>query len=157
MKELCMKNMHCHDSASWGLLALRITVGLVLVFHGFGKLFGHTPGMEAFTGMVGGMMGFPMPIFFAYAAALIEFFGGLALLLGIGTCVAGSLSAIVMAVAFIFVHKFSLLGGDAALVVLGGALALAGTGAGRFSLDAVCRKQNACCSAQESCGCCQKQ
>ncbi len=69
-----------HDT---GLLVLRVLAGLGIATHGYGKLF--TEGrMEGFVEMVGGM-GFPLPVLFAWLAALSELLGGLLLAAGLFT------------------------------------------------------------------------
>jgi uncharacterized membrane protein YphA (DoxX/SURF4 family) len=93
---------NCKNAKDWALLALRLVLGVIFVFHGYGKLWG-APGIEAFTGMID-KIGFPAPALFAYLAALTEFIGGLALLAGIGTTVASGLLVIVMLVAILAVH-----------------------------------------------------
>lgn len=83
-----------------GLLLIRIAVGAVLVAHGSQKLFGAFggPGLEGFAGYLSSMHVI-MPYPSAVAAALAEFFGGLALLLGIFVHLAAIPVAITMAVA----------------------------------------------------------
>lgn len=142
----------CGSARDIGLLALRIGVGASLVMHGYGKLFGNAPGMEMFTGMIRGM-GFPAAGFFAYVAALVEFVGGIAILLGLWTSVAAVLGGIVMLVAFVFAHKFSLKQGELPFVNLAGLVALACLGAGRYSLARVfnMNKGNGCCGDMDCC------
>ena len=65
MKKACNK--------SWALLVLRLAAGAIFLIHGYGKLFGNAPGMEGFTGMLL-HLGFPMPSFWAYLVAVLEFF-----------------------------------------------------------------------------------
>ncbi len=90
--------------ADWALFLLRLVLGVAFVYHGWGKLFGHMPGMEMFTGMVG-KMGFPLPAVFAYIAALIEFIGGIMMLIGIHVKHAGYGLAAVMLVALLGAHR----------------------------------------------------
>lgn len=116
-----------------GLLALRLGIGVIFVMHGYGKLFGNAPGMTAFTGMVG-KLGFPLPGLFAYAAALSEFFGGIALLLGLYTEIFAGLIGIVMLVALVMVKKFKFPGADIDLSLLTTAIALALVGPGKWAL-----------------------
>ena len=63
-----------------GLFLLRIGIGLAFVFHGYPKLFmGGAAGLAAAmaeAGIPGGIVG-------AYLAGMAEFFGGIALILGI--------------------------------------------------------------------------
>lgn len=123
--------------ASLGLLVLRIVVGAVFAAHGAQKIFEYTiPGtIGSFAGM-----GVPMPEIAAPFVAFVELIGGILLVLGLFTRLAGILLAIDMTVALVLVHLSAGLwvgeGGYEFVAVLGAAaLALALTGAGRFSLD----------------------
>ncbi|WP_407359701.1 DoxX family protein [Microbacterium sp. LBN7] len=125
-------------SASLGLLVLRVVVGSVFAAHGAQKIFEYTlPGtIGSFAGM-----GIPLPEIAAPVVAFIELVGGLLLIAGFFTRPVGILLAIDMAVALVAVHLPAGLwvgeGGYEFVAVLGvAALALAFTGAGRFSLDA---------------------
>lgn len=66
---------------------VRIAVGLMLIPHGAQKLFGWFGGygLEGTAGYFGGTLGLEPGILFALAAGIIEFFGGLALVLGVLT------------------------------------------------------------------------
>ncbi|MDO8618182.1 MAG: DoxX family protein [Candidatus Uhrbacteria bacterium] len=141
------KNTCAHDGLSWGLLALRIAIGVIFIQHGWGKLFGDAPGMEVFTGMVG-RIGFFAPALFAYAAALSEFVGGIAVLLGIWTRWFSALIGIVMFVAFVFVKKFAFPAGDADFALLAIAITLTLTGPGMFSLARYFGKEKACLACE---------
>lgn len=131
--------MNSHSCKSWALLLLRLAAGIIFIIHGYGKLFGDAPGMQMFTNMVAGI-GFPMPSVFAYIAALTEFLGGIALVLGIGLRIAAPLLGVVMIVAFAIVKKFSLPVGDADLSLLAIVVALAMMGPGRFSVMGMMKK-----------------
>jgi putative oxidoreductase len=133
-----------HACKSWALLVLRIAAGIIFIYHGYGKLFGGAPGMEAFTGMVA-KIGFPLPMLFAYAAALSEFVGGIMILLGVFTQYAAIFTAIVMFVALVFVKKFNLPAADPDIALLAISIALALMGGGKFSLW---RKKHACCQEE---------
>jgi putative oxidoreductase len=67
--------------ASWGPDFIRLGVAFTFILHGYPKLFGPKPGPKGFAGYVGSM-GFPSPLFFAYAAGITEFVGGVCILLG---------------------------------------------------------------------------
>ncbi len=121
------------------LLALRLAAGVIFVLHGYGKLFGHAPGMDMFTGMVAGL-GFPMPAVFAYLAACSEFFGGLALILGVVPRAASFFLAVVMLVAFFGVKQASLPKADVDLSLLAIVAALGLMGHGKYALSAMMKK-----------------
>jgi putative oxidoreductase len=95
-------------SKDWALLLLRLA-GLGLAFaHGWAKV-----GQLAFgdpARQIDGIarLGFPMPGFFAWCAALAECAGGLLVALGLFTRVAASLAAFTMFVAAFLRHKFHL-------------------------------------------------
>ena len=137
-KCLCSAPCTCRSAKDWALLALRIALGVVFILHGYDKLFG---GMEGFIGMVG-RLGFPAPAFFAYAAALTEFVGGIAILLGAFTTVASGLMVIVMLVAIFGAKgfKFPMIDADVALLAMAVAIGLMGPG--RFSLAALVSKSD---------------
>lgn len=84
-----------------GLLWLRVLAGSGIAYHGYGKVFGgHIPMMaEGLT-----KMGFPMPTYFAWAAALSEFLGGICLALGLMTPLAALAVFVTMSVAAFVAH-----------------------------------------------------
>lgn len=131
---------------SLALAALRVTVGTVFIAHGAQKLF--TYGFAGVTGAFG-QMGVPFPGVTGPSIALLEFFGGIALVIGLLTRLASLGLALDMIGAILFVHfkgGFFLPGGyEFALTLLGSNVALVLTGAGRFSIDALLagRTQNA--------------
>lgn len=67
------------------LLVMRLMVGIVFVFHGSQKLFGLFGGY-GITGTAGWMesLGIPLPLVSATLAGAAEFFGGIALVTGVG-------------------------------------------------------------------------
>jgi len=81
---------------SWPLI--RLVLGLILIFHGYAKLFG---GIEGLTGFIAGV-GFPAAALLAWLVALIEFVGGIAILVGFWTRPA----ALAVAVEFLFILVF---------------------------------------------------
>ncbi len=126
-----------------GLLLLRLVVGLVLAAHGAQKLFGWFGGY-GIAGTAGflGQLGFRPARLQALAAGLAEFGGGLLLAVGLATPIGVVAVVSVMLVAGISVHAgkgfFVQTGGFEYTLVFGGAAAaLAFTGPGRFSLDAM--------------------
>jgi putative oxidoreductase len=142
--KLCGDRFRCKDMA---LLILRVVAGGIFVYHGYGKLFGDAPGMQAFTGMVAGL-GFPAPALFAYLAAFSEFFGGIALILGVGTSVATGFLTIVMLVALVSVKKFNMPASDPDLALLAIVVSLGMMGSGRYALmrSSGCGDKKSCCT-----------
>ena len=119
------------------LLIARIALGVVFIAHGAQKLFtyGLAGTAESFAGM-----GIPAPQAAALFAAVVEFAGGAALVVGVGVPVAGLLLFLDMLGALVLVHApngvFVDNGGFELVAALGaGALLLAVAGAGSWSVD----------------------
>ena len=82
---------------------LRVATGLLLVPHGAQKLFGALGGYGlAGTGQFFDSIGYSPGVFWALVVGIVEFFGGLALALGLATRVAASLAFVVLANAVLF-------------------------------------------------------
>ena len=126
---------------SFGLLILRLVVGLTLAAHGAQKVFGWFGGYGlAGTGQFLEQLGFRPGRVQAALAGTAELVGGLFLGAGFLTPAAAAAIVAVMLVAAVSVHIkkgfFATNGGYEYTLVLGGAaLALAFTGPGAFSLD----------------------
>ena len=119
-----------------GLLILRLVVGAVFIAHGAQKLFVY--GIGGATGAFG-QMGVPMPAVTAPLVAFVEFFGGIAIVLGLLTRLAALGVAMVMLGVLLLVKLnagfFAPNGFEFELTLLGGALALALAGPGDWSID----------------------
>ena len=125
-----------------GLALFRLVLGLLMAAHGAQKLFGWFGGygLAAVSGYFESL-GFRPGRFFATAASLAEFSGGLLLVLGLFGPIGPALMVSVMIVAAISVHwqngLFAMSNGiEVPLLYATGATTLALTGPGSYSLDA---------------------
>ncbi|MCE9678678.1 DoxX family protein [Shewanella sp. AS1] len=130
------------SNAGFAPLVLRLPMGLILAAHGSQKLFAWFGGygLEG-TGQWLASVGFEPGYLMALLAGSAEFFGGLALALGLLTRPAAAVVAFTMAMAMT-VHLGNGLfvsnnGYEFALILLAVSLSLAIQGAGRYSLDAL--------------------
>lgn len=125
----------------YGLLSIRLGLGVVFLAHGGQKLFGLFGG-KGLSGTIGfmDMLGFQPAVFWGTLLAGAEFFGGLFALLGLFTRWAGLFLAAVMAVAVFTVHLENGLfladkGFEFAGSLLCMAIALIICGGGKLSVD----------------------
>ena len=124
-----------------GALALRIPVGIIFAAHGAQKLFGWFGGygLEG-TGQFFASVGLNPGYVMALLAGLAEFFGGLALVIGLLVRPAAAALAVAMLIATFEVHWskgfFAGSGGyEYALALFAASLSLLFSGSGRFSVD----------------------
>lgn len=126
-----------------GLLIIRVVVGLIMAGHGAQKLFGwfEGPGLAGIKGWLAST-GMRPAGFWAFMAGLSEFGGGLIFALGLLSPLGnlGIIAAMIMAIIKghwgkgLWAHKG---GSELPITYLVIALALAFTGPGAYSLDAV--------------------
>lgn len=139
--ETSLLNKIVQSKAGTAALILRVPVGLILAAHGAQKLFGWFGG----NGLAGtaqwlSSMGMEPGLLMAVLAGGAEFFGGLALVLGLMTRPAALVAAFTMLVAIFSVHigngLFAADGGyEYALVLMVALIALAIQGGGYLSMD----------------------
>lgn len=135
---MSLLNLPSTRQSNIALAILRTIVGIVFIAHGAQKLF-----VLGFDGVSGGFgqMGIPMAAFVGPLVALLEFFGGTALVLGALTRLVALALALTMVGATLLVHLaggfFMPTGIEFTLTLFGASLALAIAGAGGLSLDAV--------------------
>ena len=125
--------------ASCGLTILRIVVGIIFLVHGWQKI--HALGFHGVEGMFR-QIGIPLPTITAAVVILVEFLGGIALILGLATRWAGLLLALDMLGAIFFVHLKNGFyvnhgGYEFALSLLAACLALALNGGGALAIDSL--------------------
>ena len=121
-----------------GLTLVRIVTGVIFMMHGGQKLFVY--GLEGVSGAFG-QMGIPFAGLMGPFVGILEFAGGLALILGLLTRPIALGLAVTMVVAMLQVHLaagfFLPNGYEFVLALFGSAAAFAIAGAGPFSIDAV--------------------
>jgi putative oxidoreductase len=116
------------------LLILRVVLGVIMIYHGWPKITGLGGVIEGFT-----QMGVPLPALAAVFSTVAEFGGGLLLLIGAFTDIAGLLIAIDMLGAIVVVHAKNGFAVDKGgvewpLALLAMALAIALAGPGRYAV-----------------------
>jgi putative oxidoreductase len=116
------------------LLILRVMLGIIMIYHGWPKVTNLGGTIEAMAGM-----GVPAPAVAAIFATVAEVVGGLLMLLGAFTDIAGLMFAIDMLGAITFVHAkngFSVAKGgmEWPLLLVAAALAIALAGPGRYAV-----------------------
>ncbi len=139
-----LRNSRIEMSATaTGLFVLRVVIGLMVAAHGAQKLFGwwEGPGMKGWVGAMTRMRIRPAAPW-AWLSALAEFGGGLMLAVGLLFPLGSFAIAAAMLVAIALVHWPNGFwngkrGYEFNLSILGAVVALAFTGPGAYSLDAV--------------------
>jgi putative oxidoreductase len=138
--------------SAYGPTVLRLVLAAVFIAHGAQKLFGiwgggGLTGTAAFFGQLGLEPAYPL----AVVAGVVEFGGGLMLLLGAYTQIASALLTLQMLVAIWTVHLgagfFLPEGYEFNLTLIGGLICLMLTGAGAISIDARRASQAAAAAA----------
>jgi putative oxidoreductase len=149
-----MKTAFSGNAHSLAFLAARVFLGIVVFPHGAQKLLGWFGGygfegtMQYFTGTVG------LPWVLGFGVILLEFFGALALIAGLGTrLLAGAYVLLALGITLttrvqygFFMNWFGNQPGEGYeyfLLWLGLAASLALTGGGKYALDALIRRRKA--------------
>jgi putative oxidoreductase len=126
---------------SLGLAALRVAVATIFIKHGAQKLF-----VYGFAGVTGAFtqMGVPFPGLMGPFIGLLEFFGGIALVIGLLTrLIALGLACDMLAAILLVQLKNGFSHYELEFLLLGSSLALFLTGGGEFSVDALLARRNA--------------
>lgn len=122
-----------------GLAILRIVLGVIFVAHGYPKIAGGVAGTAQFFGQ----LGIPLAGFFAWVITLLEFFGGIALVIGFLVTPIALLLTFHMLVGIVLVHApngFYVIGPgqggiEFSLLLVAGLLGLVLAGPGMAALD----------------------
>ena len=125
---------------SFGFLALRLCVGVLLIHHGYEKL----NDIENFANAFVRPLHLPFPIFLSYIAAFSEIAGSWALIIGLGARL-GALS-IVGTMSIAIYHAIMTSGFNIYLLELlglywGGAICVLLCGPGMFSIDELIKRK----------------
>lgn len=131
--------------SAWGLVILRLALGITFLVHGWPKLNPNGP-MKGPAGLAGFLkqLGIPLPTFFAWVVALLETVGAVLLILGLGTRILAVGFAIDMLVAIWLVKRKMMKAGfmdqkvqgwEFEFALFAQSLALIFTGAGSIGLD----------------------
>lgn len=102
--EIKVSNVQMNNSAvsccekRWNLVPLRFALGLMFIAAGLPKLIGLISGGSQTPGFFASL-GIPFPLFSAWLVAIVEVLGGAMLMLGVMTCLTGSLLVFIIAVA----------------------------------------------------------
>jgi putative oxidoreductase len=133
-------------------ISLRVLLGIGFMVHGFPKVFSGA-GHAGFASMLQ-QIGVPAPGLMAWVVGIVEYFGGIALVLGLATWLVSALLIVDMLVAMFTVHLaagfsflqvmgttpegapiFGMPGAEVNLLYLAGLLALFVGGPGPLSVD----------------------
>ncbi|MCU1724852.1 MULTISPECIES: DoxX family protein [unclassified Pseudomonas] len=132
--------------AGWGMTVLRIFVGIIFMAHGSQKLFGWFGGGGlAGTAQFMESLGLTPGTLMAALSGGAEFFGGLALVIGLlaRPAAVALIGLLLVAIFSVHIHNGLFMannGYEFALALLGGAVAVLFEGAGRASVDAAISK-----------------
>ena len=136
-----LTNTVLSSQAGYGITLLRILVGIIFVAHGGQKLFGLFGGygLEG-TGQWMESIGITPGYYLAMLSGAAEFFGGLALIVGLLARPAALALTFTMLVAIVKVHLANGLfmsnnGYEFALALMAASLAILIEGAGKLSID----------------------
>ena len=134
---MAIPGWNVRQTAPFGLLILRVVLGIAFVIHGWSKLTGGPGNMVGFFGSAG----IPVPSLMVWVVTIVELVGGILLIVGFLTQIAGVLLAINMLGAILFVRMSSPFIENGAIswekeaVFAAAALCLALAGPGMLAVD----------------------
>lgn len=138
MKKILFGSIENSNRTDFVIALLRVFVGLSLMLaHGTGKI----PVSDKFIEHTA-QLGFPLPVFFAWAAALSEYVGAFLLAIGLFTRPASILIALTMFTAAFVSHAGDPFGTvEKAYLYLAISVLFAVLGSGRFGVDSFMRRK----------------
>ena len=98
---MLIRGLDVRLTARYGLAILRVVLGIAMLVHGWSKLSG---GVDNVAGFFGGMLGIPAPGLMAWVVTIVELVGGILLVVGFLTQIAGILIALDMLGAILFAY-----------------------------------------------------
>lgn len=140
--------------AHWGLLALRLVVGFIMLYAGWQKLFNF--GVDSFAQALTAE-GVPLAQLFAWGVTLLELVGGALIIVGLLSRPLALLMSVDMVVAILLVtHEVGFMsatgksGAEVNLLLIGGFLAILLAGPGSLSVDRAMEARGAGARAAEA-------
>jgi len=145
-------SLHTSPLQKWWPAPLRLFLGIAFIYHGAPKLFSEA-GHQGLAGTLS-HLGMPLPDLLAWVVGIVEFVGGIALLLGVAVSISAAVLFVEMVVAMVKVHLphgfsfvqvvgtgpngpiFGLPGAEVNLVYMAALLALLIGGPGPLSIEA---------------------
>ena len=140
-----------NNTTAWSPVPIRMVIGVGFIYHGFIKLF-TSVGHDNFLLLLNDI-GVPAAEVFSWGIGALEFFGGIALILGAFMTITNILLLVNMAVAMFWVNfpngfdlmnvtvlieagpKFGVPGLEINLLYIAGLVSMLLTGAGNYSVD----------------------
>ena len=136
-KKMC-ESKNC---TAWSLTALRVILGLVLVYHGYPKLFGDEATKNGLIQFFSSTV-LPAPSAMVMLAGVLELLGGLLLILGAYTGIAAQVLSVQFLVIVLFVKlKMGWKSMELDLLILAALQVLAAMGAGALSIEGLLGKK----------------
>lgn len=133
-------NMSKEKCGAWALTALRIVVGLILLYHGYPKLFGDEQTKAGLVQFFSSTV-LPAPSAMVLLAGILEVVGGLLLIVGAFTPIAANVLSVEFLVIILFVRlKMGWKSMELDLLILASLQVLAALGSGAMSVEGMMGK-----------------